>query len=43
MPDACVLFGAGPAGFSPPPLEKIQAKMPTRLRPAISMITLRRQ
>jgi hypothetical protein len=42
MPDACEVFAGGLAAF-PPPLEKIQANKPSRLRPATSMITLRRQ
>jgi hypothetical protein len=43
MPDACEFLAAGVTGGFPPPPEKIQAKRPSRLRPATSMITLRRQ
>jgi hypothetical protein len=42
MPDACEVLAAGLAGCFPP-LEKIQAKRPSRHRPPTSMITLRRQ
>jgi hypothetical protein len=42
MPAAGEFLGIGLTGFPPPP-EKAQASTPSRLRPAASVIALRRQ